>query len=54
VEDEALEDMGGPCYKEEMGIRLRERRGGARREPAGQGGVGGSIEGRKRKKAKSN
>ena len=40
VEDEALEDMGGSCYRKELGIRsamLRSRRGGARREPAGQG-----------------
>lgn len=40
VEDEALEDMGGPCYRKELGIRsamLRSRRGGTRREPAGQG-----------------
>ena len=56
VEDEALEDMGGLCYSEELGIRsatprkMKRRRGA--REPAGQGGVGGSIEGRKEKKIK--
>jgi hypothetical protein len=40
VEDEALEDMGGRCYKGDLGIRraMEERRGGARREPAGEGG----------------
>ena len=42
VEDEALEDMGGRCYRKELGIRSamlrKERQGRARREPAGQRG----------------
>lgn len=37
VEDEALEDMGGRCYRDDLGIRraMEERRVRARREPAG-------------------